>query len=263
MSNSQTANLGSLFGSAVAQGAVSDGTLDDIGVTDLGDEIMQGLSVDADSITATEVILVGILPDDSGSIRMSGNAQTVRDGHNLVIDSLGGAGSKKRDGILMMTRYLNGRVLFPFVPIGQAVRMDSHNYDPNLGTPLYDQTVVFLLTMLAKYQEFRSIGVPCRTISLVVTDGADVHSVKQTEETVAKLVKDMLLGEDHIISGMGIGEETFFRPIFQQMGIRDEWILTPGNNQKEIRQAFQTFSQSAVRASQHAGAFSLMGGFGG
>jgi hypothetical protein len=48
------------------------------------------------------------------------------------------------------------------------------------------------------------------------------------------------------------------------MGIRDEWILTPGNTEKEIRACFQTYSQSAVKASQSAVSFSqtALGGFG-
>jgi len=48
------------------------------------------------------------------------------------------------------------------------------------------------------------------------------------------------------------------------MGIPDAWILTPGNNASDIRKAFNVFSQSAVRASQGAGAFSktALGGFG-
>ena len=57
-----------------------------------------------------------------------------------MLDALGG--SKQRDDILVHTRYLNGFVLYPYTPVGQAVRMDRSNYDPNQGTPLYDQTVV-------------------------------------------------------------------------------------------------------------------------
>jgi hypothetical protein len=60
------------------------------------------------------------MPDDSGSIRAAGNEQTVRDGHNLVLDAL--ARSKQRDAILAHTRYLNGQILFPYRPIDQAVR---------------------------------------------------------------------------------------------------------------------------------------------
>jgi hypothetical protein len=73
------------------------------------------------------------------------------------------------------------------------------------------------------------------------------------------------MAENHIIAAMGIDDgRTDFRQVFQDMGIRDEWILTPGNSQKDIRNAFQVFSQSAVRASQSAGSFSQtsLGGFG-
>ncbi|WP_041429419.1 hypothetical protein [Synechococcus sp. PCC 7502] len=52
---------------------------------------------------------------------------------------------------------------------------------------------------------------------------------------------------------------TDFQQIFKEMGISDRWILTPGNSDSEIRQAFQVFSQSAVRVSQGA---TGLGGFG-
>ncbi len=264
---SSAADLTGIFGSAAQTGAVSNATLQQIGVVDLGEQIQAGFGISVDDVQATEVVLVGVLIDDSGSIRFAGNTENVRSGHNLVIDSLSGSGSKTRDGILMMTRYLNGKVLFPFVSIDQATKMDSRNYNPDGGTPLFDQTVVFLATMLAKAQEFLDAGVPCRTISLIVTDGADIHSVKQNAASAAKLVGDMYRAENHIIAAMGIEDPSAggvdFKDIFKQMGIDDRWILTPANSQKEIRDAFHTFSQSAVRASQNAAAFSqAAGGFG-
>lgn len=266
MKQSSTADISALFGSAADTGAISSATMQQINIVDLGQNIQAGFGISVDDIQATEVILVGVLIDDSGSIRFAGNSETVRSGHNLVIEALTGAGKKTRDGILMMTRYLNGSILFPFVPITQATKMDKSNYDPNGGTPLYDQTVIFLATMLAKSQEFMDNGVPCRTISLIVTDGADLHSTKQTALSVSKLVADMYRGENHIIAGMGIqdgGSSVDFRSIFRQMGIQDNWVLTPGNSEKDIRDAFHTFSQSAVRASQNAAAFSQSaGGFG-
>lgn len=253
-----------LFAGAAATGGVSQSVLDAIGITDLTLQIQSGFGVSANDIEATEVILVGELVDDSGSIRMSGNSQSVRDGHNLLIDSLTGASSKTRDGILMMTRYLNQATpLFSFIPIGQATKMDTRNYNPNGGTPLYDQAALFLATMLAKAQEFADNGVPCRTISLIVTDGHDEHSMKQDVGTVGSLIRDMLMRECHIIAGMGIADHRgpgFFQKIFLEMGIPKEWVLTPTSDPQAIRAAFHTFSQSAVRASQGAAQFSQMGG---
>jgi len=260
---SQTVGLSQLFQNAEDGGNVSAGALAAIQVADLGEQIQMGLGIEIDQVTASEVVLVTIMPDDSGSIRFAGNSQLVRDGHNLVLDSL--LKSKQKDGILTHTRYLNGSVLFPYCPIDQAIRMDTHNYDPNLGTPLYDQTAVVLATVLAKAQEFEDNGVPCRTVTLLITDGADEHSRIQRPGTINKLVTDMLKAERHIIAGMGISDgSTNFRRVFEEMGIPDNWILTPGNNQSEIRRAFQVFSQSAVRASQGAKSFSqtAVGGFG-
>lgn len=266
-SQSSTApDLNALFGSAVSSGGASQSVLENIGVEDLGQVIQSGFGVSADQIAATEVVLVGALIDDSGSIRMAGNSEAMREGHNLLIDSLSGAGQKTRDGILMMTRYLNEvQPLFPFVPIGQATKMTTKNYNPNGGTPLYDQTAIFLATMLAKWQEFMDSGIPCRTISVIVTDGHDEHSVRQDLQSTGDLVRDMLMRESHIIAGMGLADHRgpdFFKKIFSDMGILDEWILTPNSDPKEIRKAFHTVSQSAVRASQGAAAFSQMGGFG-
>jgi len=143
--------------------------------------------------------------------------------------------------------------------------MDAGNYQPNEGTPLYDQTVVLLGTVLAKSQEFADNGVPVRTVTLIITDGADEHSARANAKTVASIVKDMLMAENHIIAAMGIDNgSTNFQDVFREMGIRDEWVITPKNSKNDIRKAFQVFSQSAVRASQGAASFSktALGGFG-
>jgi len=234
-----------------------------LNVIDIGAEIQAGLGISVDDVTASEVVLVTIMPDDSGSIRFSGNAQAVRGGHNAVLDAL--SATQQRDSILIHNRYLNGSVLYPYCPLDQAKRMTPQNYDPKLGTPLYDQTVILLGTVLAKTQEFEDNGVPVRAITLLITDGADEHSRRSRARDVASLVGDLLRSENHIVAAMGIDDGSGqFRQVFQEMGLRDEWILTPGNSDREIQQAFQMFSQSAVRVSQSAASFSqsALGGFG-
>jgi hypothetical protein len=259
---SQAPDLNSLFQSAQAEGLLSSTSLQALNVIDIGAQIQAGLGVAVDDVTSSEVVLVTLMPDDSGSIDFSGNAAVVSAGHNTVIDAL--ANCSQRDNILCHTRYLNGFVLSPYCPVTQATLMSSRNYNPNKGTPLYDQTVVLLGTVLAKTQEFADNGVPVRTVTLIITDGADEHSQRSTAQTVKSIVQDMLMAENHIIAAMGIDDgSTNFRQVFQDMGIRDQWILTPGNGQKEIRKAFEVFSQSAVRLSQstnfsHPG----LGGFG-
>lgn len=266
-SKSKSANISQLFSTAKTEGELSVGAVNALTVVDLGAQIQPALGIPAMDIQQSEVVLVAMKIDDSGSISMGGNEQSVRDGHNLVIDAF--ADSKQMDNILVHTSYLNGKILYPFVLLDQVKRMDGRNYQANGGTPLYDESMVLLATVMAKYLEFADQGVAARTISLIVTDGRDEHSRKVMDPgPIKKVVTEMLKKERHIIAGMGIGqsqaEQDFFRDIFQRMGLRDEWILTPKNTPSEIRKAFQVFSRSSVRASRSAASFSktAAGGFG-
>jgi hypothetical protein len=262
---SDTVSINDLFGGAHNEGNLSKTSLDILTGVDVGSAIMDGMGVSVDDVhEAKETILLGLMPDDSGSIRFSGNSEAVRNGCNLVVESL--QKTKQKKGILALNRYLNGTILYPFCPIEQAVLLTTQNYNPNQQTPLYDQTVRFLGTMLAKSEEFKANGVHCRTISLIVTDGADLSSVEMTPAKVASIVRDMLQQENHIVAAMGIDDgETDFKKVFIEMGIPPEWIITP--NKGEILAAFQCFSQSAVQASQGVNSFSKtssagLGGFG-
>lgn len=259
--NSKSARITGLLDDAHRDGTLSGASMQALNILDLGAQIQAGLGMAVDDVESSEVVLVTLMPDDSGSIRFCGNADAVREGHNLVLDAL--QACKQRDDIFVHNRYLNGHVLYPYTPVSRAVRMTPANYDPGLGTPLYDQTTVLLATVLAKAQEFANHGVPVRTVTLLITDGADAHSTRAGAGQVASLVADMRAAENHIVAAMGIDDGgTDFRRVFRAMGIAEEWILTPRNTAGEVRKAFQVFSQSAVRASQTAVlSTSSVGGF--
>src|SRR5262245_44932704 len=141
-----------LLKTAHQQGTLSAQAMTALDVVDLGAQIQAGLGVAVDDVAASEVVLVTMMPDDSGSIASAGNERAVCDGHNLVLDAL--AASRQAGDVFVHTRYLNGHVLYPYASLDQAVRMSGRNYDANKGTPLYDQTLVLLATVLAKSQEF-------------------------------------------------------------------------------------------------------------
>jgi len=262
---SNSANVNALFQSTAAQGELSQAALQVLTVNDVGAAIQGALGVPIDDIPSTSgALLLSLMPDDSGSIRAAGNEQAVCDGHNLIRDAI--LDSKSRDAVLMLTQYLNGYVLNPYQLIENTQVMNRANYSADQGTPLYDNTVLLLGSVLAKAEESKQNGLPVRTISLIITDGHDEHSRKCRARDVAVIVRDMLRAESHIIAGMGIddGGHTNFRQIFGEMGIDDKWILTPKNTPSEIRAACQVFSRSAVRASQSPASFSqtaLGGGF--
>lgn len=262
-----TEELGSLIGESGLDAAAVSGM--QLTADTLGPAIQAGLGdVTIDDINTAEVVLVTILLDNSGSIRfVPGNTEAVRTGHNTVLDALGGA--KQAASVLISCRYLdedpsapNG-VLYPYRTLDGAERLDAHNYDPRGGTPLYDQTAVTLTGVAAKMTEFENGGVSARAVTAIITDGGDQHSRHHRADTIKPIVEGLLKTEAHVICGMGIDDgSTDFRSVFHEMGLLDEWILTPGNTPTEIRRAFAVVSQSAVRASQAAGSFSGLGGFG-
>jgi hypothetical protein len=228
---------------------------------DMASGIQAGLGISPDDVPASEVVLVSMMPDDSGSISCAGNADHVREGHNLVLDAL--LAARQRSSILVHNRFLNGHVLYPYVALQDATRMTSANYDPQLGTPLFDQTAILLGTVLAKTREFEENGVPARSVTLIISDGGDCGSQHQNARSVRAIVEDMLRREIHIVAALGIDDgHTDFKKVFGSMGIPPQWILTTRNSDREIRKAFQLFSQSAIGASQSAKMQSSLGGFG-
>ena len=262
---SENTNLQSLFAGANLGNEATQALT--FTADNLGHNIMAGLGdVDADAIGdlgASEVLLVKLVMDDSSSILYGDNTQHVIDGHNLMVDAL--RDSKASGAVLISCQYLNGEVLYPFVTLDKALRMTNDNYQAIGGTPLYDTTAVTLASVVAKAAELEDAGLPVRTATYIVTDGNDEHSRKHRPDTIRPIVEGMLRTESHIIGAMGIDDgRTDFRQVFGGMGFHDRWILTPANTPTEIRAAFGTFSQSAVRASQAVGSFSAtaMGGFG-
>lgn len=261
---SDPANLDHLFASAREDGLISGESFRLLTLPDLGAKIQQGLGVHVDDIPASEVLLVTLLIDDSGSIHQANGEPLVIEGHNTILQALGE--SQQRSGVIIHTRYLNGTVLYAYAPLDQAVAMDARNYSAGGGTPLYDQTMATLGSVLAKTQELFDAGVPARGITVIITDGEDMGSTRFRARDVAGVVGDMLKSETQIVAGVGIRNgRTDFRRVFREMGIEDRWILTPGNTKSDIRNAFRLVSQTAVRTSQGRGAFSgtAVGGFGG
>lgn len=268
-------NINTILQSAVDDGNLSLESFDILGNIDITEQIQSGMGIVADDVPCSETVLLSIMPDDSGSIScIRKNPASLRskvvgpdlmmNGHNLILDTINT--SKQQDNVLALNRYLNGKVLYSYRPLSQALKMDKNNYKANGGTPLYDQTVIFLGTVLAKVQDLENAGIVVRTISLIISDGEDLHSINHGAKDCALLIRDMVDKElsNHMVAAMGIDDgQTDFRRVFKEMGIPDHCILTPENDPKDIMNTFNLFSQSAARFSQNASTFSqgAMGGF--
>jgi hypothetical protein len=224
-----------------------------LAVEGAADEITRGLG---DSSGGESVFLVTILADDSQSIFRSNNAALVAEGHNTIVDELKQISSgETANDTLLLTRYINGKLLNPCTTLERAALMNLQTYREGGTTPLYDQSVITLGTVIAKTAQLTARGIKVRTFTLVITDGADEYSRSASAQSVAWLVGDMLLTGSHIVAAMGVSDGvTNFRGVFQEMGIKPGWILTPANSRDKLREAFREIAdQFAIAAGSEDG----------
>lgn len=159
--------------------------------------------------------------DDSGSIQAYGNAPAIRRGHNAAIEHYR-TPEAQPDHVLIGTRYLNGRTLFPPIHPAQAVLMNERNYCPNQGTPLFREGARALMAHEAAVatmaDNFSAIG-----CFIFMTDGA--NNEDGTAADVKRVVDRLLATGTHLIYGLGVEDgSTDFRAVFRSMGILDDFI---------------------------------------
>lgn len=256
-----TRDIHSLFAGAHAGGEISDEGLEALMLdADLGAHIDLGMGIDPDDVEASEVVLVQLLLDDSASMQGGGNDRVLREAVNDLLLTL--ESTRENGGVLVAIRTLNGAVVSPFNQLSGVPRLDARNYQATGHTPLYEQMALTLATVLAKTAEFADAGVPVRSITAVFTDGAD--STGQSPARVAKIARDMLAAESHLVLFVGIDDgATDFRQVARGMGIPDHLVKTPGSTPGEFRAACRMVTQTVVRASQVAAYFgqTRLGGF--
>lgn len=265
--DNQTPDINALFTAAGNTGIVSRTTATSLCTFDLAEQIQGGLGVPADSVRSSEVFLMMVVLDDSGSLnekappdpahpgRSTTNAEVLIDSTNSMIEAL--RSSAARDDILIAVMGINSGTIVPFTSItDSSVKLTPQNYSANGYTPLYDGALTGLSTMLAKELELLKADVGARGVTLIVTDGGENLS-KRTANDVKQLVTDMRTRENHIIQGLGIYDgRTDYKAVFASMGLDPAAVLTPANDPSSIRKAFLTASRSSVRASQGAADFS-------
>ncbi|MBE2250856.1 MAG: VWA domain-containing protein [Myxococcus sp.] len=247
--------------SAVATGVLSAQTSTLI-TGNLGAIVLAGAAGKAlEDLTASDVTLVTLLIDASGSIADRGLEQAVRDGQNALLDAFGGA--KEKDSVLLALWTFNGdqKVLHAYVPVEDATRLDGKSYRAGGATRLYDTWCDALAANVAYAQRLRDGGTPTRSVVVVVTDGEDVGSTR-TSRDCARLSKDLLASELFTLAFVGVGKDTQFELIAAAMGVPAGCVhvqrdATPSG----LRKTFQLVSRSAIRASQGKVAPGVNAGF--
>jgi len=243
---SQSINLNELLTSAVDEGIISQGTLD---IVDLNDSIVLGSNgSNVDEIMSTDVTLVTLVLDNSGSIGWHGLEDAVRKGQNEMLEAF--SNSKQKDSIRIAQWFINEKnPLHSYTSIDDAVRLDSSNYNAGGGTPLYDRTFEAIVSNVAYAQQLRDTGTPVSNVVVIITDGLDEGSRKYKAGDCVKLIKDVMREQFSIVF-VGVGNKYDFESVAKDMGIPKGNVLTVDSTPSEIRKACQMVSQSIIKASQ-------------
>jgi hypothetical protein len=247
--------------SAVASGVLSAQT-SSLVTGHLGPLVVAGAAGKAlEDLTASDVTLVTLLVDASGSIADRGLEQAVRDGQNALLDAFGGA--KEKDAVLLALWTFNEQpmVLHAYVPVDEATRLDATTYRGRGATRLYDTWCDALTANVAYAQRLRDGGTPTRSIVVVLTDGEDVGSTRSSRDC-SKLSKDLLASELFTLAFVGVGKDVDFELIAAAMGIPAGCVHVQRDaTATGLRKTFQLVSRSAIRASQGKVAPGVNAGF--
>jgi len=192
------------------------------------------------------VLLITMMPDDSQSMTIANKQASVIAGHNELLGALAVSTESKR--ILLQTRYLNGFVLNPFSPLHSCRPLSPPNYSCTYGTPLFEQTLVTLGTVLAMDEELTGLGATVRSATLLMTDAEATDKLADAlRPEVASVVADMRRIGDHIVAGMSFPtrDDSYCRRVFMEIGIEPRYIFSAASRQ-EVLEAFRLFRQSAL-----------------
>ena len=204
----------------------------------------------AEDIVASDVLLVTLIVDASSSIHARGLEDAVREGANMLVDSLGA--TRERDSVLMALWSFNDdtRVIHSYVGLDDVTRLDKTNYAGVGCTRLFDTWCDALTANVVYAQRLRDSGTPCKSIVVVVTDGEDVGSKRRAAEC-KRLSEQLLASEQFTLAFVGVGNDVDFHKVARDMGVPDGCIAVQAQaTPSAIRKVFRMVSQSAIRASQ-------------
>jgi hypothetical protein len=243
-------DVGSAISSAIASGVFSPQSATMI-TGNLGGVVIAGAAGKAlEDIAASDVTLITVLIDKSSSIADTGLTQAVRDGQNELVRAFRGA--REKDSVLLALWTFDSKmdVVHSYLPADDAVLLDKKNYDPRGSTLLYDTWCDALTANVAYAQRLRAGGTPCRSVVVVITDGADCGS-KRGSSDCKRLSTDLLATEQFTLAFVGVGTGVDFKKVAKSMGVPDGCVLVQKDaTPSALRRTFQMVSQSAIRASQ-------------
>lgn len=204
----------------------------------------QGVS--PDDLSEDRVTLFVPIVDHTGS--RWGDRVLMREEYNRMLDAL--AKSKARDTILVSSWLFSTQstLLHGFVPLEDAVRLDTANYNPDGQTAMFDAVLDVFTSTSAYAKDLLDQGYRVKIVIVLLTDGENNYG-RATATNVHQVAQDLLAQENYVLAMVAFGQG-FAQTAAADMGFPTENVIEYGVGDKDIRKAFRLVSSSVIRQSQ-------------
>lgn len=249
-------NLDDLFQSAQEDG-LTDDTLDLVIANLNGPAVATAVHTPLDQLTSNDVTLAMNIIDMSGSMYSYAN-DLIRAYNQDYLTAV--RQSPAADDILVSAILFHDDVqtLHGYVPLADALLLDSQNYQPDYTTALYDAAAAGMTNMVLYAQQLRQSGVTVRGVVMAYTDGADNASRQRTQD-VRRAAQDLLRQEIYTLALVGFGlqkplgfagsnDRTPAQQLANEIGFPIG--LDAGLNALDLQRIFRLASMTAVQVSQ-------------
>jgi len=208
-----------------------------------------------EELAVLPMVQVGLIVDNSTSIRSTNCVEAVCCGHNQFVEKLRQSPAAAR--ILITTVTIHGEYFNRSVPAEEAKLVQPDGFLIQAGTPM----------SAARSREIRNIrawdiqqqGKDILSLTIMVSDGDERPRLQGQRFPVAAVctgVEMAILTGRHCFGAYGIDNGyADFREVFTAMGIPEAWIMTSAREPDDIYAAFARLSDTASRASTSSEAF--------
>lgn len=198
--------------------------------------------------TVSDLFLLTVLIDNSGSMNTPDKIDGVITGQNAMLDAFKDSSRIVQAGLRISQWTFNVRpnIVNGFVPLNapQLTRLDRGNYHPDGGTALYDTVIAALSAARGYADTCKQNGFATRSLLAVLSDGEDTTSQAEVGEAKQAIEEELQQGGTVIYTGIGGGPH---RQIGISMGFREKDILLVGATAKEIRAVFELLSSRSIQ----------------
>ncbi|MFA6898242.1 MAG: hypothetical protein WC250_02450 [Candidatus Paceibacterota bacterium] len=198
--------------------------------------------------TSDRLVVVGILLDDSGSMKDGNIYKSAIDGIHVGVEAFRGA--RGSDFYLIVEGF--NQLYFEGL-IGEVTKDSFNAYVPNHGcTPLVGTAISLVKKMQQVAEGYAAMGISASTAMLLITDGlpddqpADFRAYVEKVGYVVGMGCALRINSDRLDEGA----VRAYHACFTGMGIKT--IVTPGAEPPEIRHEINQFSRSVAAIAGNA-----------